>query len=92
MLMLEPKAPELADQLALIGKAERVDETALRRIAADARKLMRVDAATGHQLLGRVAALQWDIDAMRQHHRLSISLGDPVLDRCNSPARSPKRA
>ena len=79
----QSKAPELADQLELISRAEPVDEVALRRIAAGAAELMRVDAATGHDLLGRVAALRWDIDEMKRRYRLSVSLGDPVLNRCN---------
>ena len=44
---------------------------------------MSVDAAAGHELLGRVAALRWDVDEMKRRHRLSISLGNPVLSRCN---------
>lgn len=76
-------APDLADQLKLIGAADPVDEVALRRLALDAGKLMRADAASGHQLLGRVAALRWDVGEMQRRHRLSISLGDPVLSRCN---------
>lgn len=77
------KALELAEQLELISEAEPVDEVALHRIVAGAEKLMRVDAAAGHELLGRVAALRWDIDEMKRRHRLSVSLGDPVLSRCN---------
>ena len=74
---------ELAEQLELIGETDPVDEVALRRIVAGAEKLMGVDAAAGHGLLGRVAALRWDIDEMKRRHRLSVSLGNPVLSRCN---------
>ena len=79
----ETVAPGLAERLTLISATEPVDEVALRRFVADANKLMGADAATGHQLLGRVAALRWDIDEMKRRHRLSVSLGDPVLSRCN---------
>ena len=48
----KPKALELADQLERISEAEPVDEAALRRIVAGAGKLMPVDAAAGHELLG----------------------------------------
>ena len=77
------KALELAEQLELVGEAEPVDEVALHRIVAGAEKLIRVDAAAGHGLLGRVAALRWDIDEMKRRHRLAVSLGNPVLSRCN---------
>lgn len=73
----------LADRLTLISAADPVDEVALRRFVADANRLMSADAATGHQLLGRVAALRWDVHEMKRRHRLSVSLGDPVLSRCN---------
>lgn len=79
----EPVAPELADRLTLISAADPVDEVALRRFVADANRLMSADAATGHQLLGRVAALRWDVHEVKRRHRLSVSLGDPVLSRCN---------
>lgn len=76
-----PKASELADRVAQIGQDPVIDEFALRRIAADARKLMSTDAANAHAVLGRVAALQWDVDGLRRHSRSAISLGDPVLSR-----------
>lgn len=79
----KPKALELADQLERISEAEPVDEVAVRRIVAGASKLMPVDAAAGHELLGRVAALRWNIDEMKRRHLLSVSLGNPVLSRCN---------
>ena len=76
-----PKASELADRVAQIGQDAVINEFALRRIAADARKLMSTDAANAHAVLGRVAALQWDVDGMRRHYRSAISLGDPVRSR-----------
>lgn len=76
-----PKASELADRVAQIGQEAVIDEFALRRIAADARKLMPADAANAHAVLGRVAALQWDVEGLRRHYRSAISLGDPALSR-----------
>lgn len=58
-----------------------IDEFALGRIAADARKLMSTDAANAHAVLGRVAALQWDVDGLRRHYRAAISLSDSALNR-----------
>ena len=76
-----PKVSELADQVAQIGQNAVVDEFALRRISADARKLMSADAANAHAVLGRLAALQWNVDGLKRHYRSAISLGDPVLSR-----------
>jgi len=78
-----PKANELAGRVTQIGKDAVLDEFALRRIAADARKLISTDAAKAHDVLGQVAALQWDVSALRRHYRSAISLGDPVLSLCN---------
>ncbi len=74
-----PKANELADRVAQIGQDAVLDELALLRIATDTRKLMSTDAANAHDVLGRVAALRWDVDGLRRHYRSAISLGDPVL-------------
>ena len=76
-----PKTSELADRAAQIGQDAVINEVALQRIAADARRLMSTDAANAHAVLGRVAALQWEVDGLRQHYRSAISLGDPVLSR-----------
>ena len=54
---------------------------ALRRIAADARRLMPTDAANAHTVLGRVAALQWDVDGLRRHYRSALSLSDSAVNR-----------
>ena len=76
-----PKASELADRVAQISQDAVIDEIALRRIAAEASKLMSTDASNAHAVRGRVAALQWDVAGLRRHYRSAISLGDPVLSR-----------
>lgn len=78
-----PKTSELADRVAQMGEDAVIDEFALRRIAADARKLMSTDAAGAHTVLGQVAALQWNVVELERHFRSAISLGDPVLTRLN---------
>ena len=78
-----PKANELADRVAQMGQNAVIDEVALRRIAAEARKLLSVDAANAHGVLGRVAALRWNVVELKRHFDSAISLGDPVLSRCN---------
>lgn len=81
MLTAQPEASELADRVARIGKEPVIDEFALGQVAMDARKLMSTDAASAHAVLGRVAALRWDVDELRWRYRSAISLGDPVLGR-----------
>ncbi len=77
----KPRGAELAERLTLVSAADPVDEVALRRIVAETNKLMGADPAMGHALLGRVAALRWDIDEMKRRHRLAVPLGDPGLSR-----------
>ena len=76
-----PEASELADRVARMGEEPVIDEFALRQIAEDARRLMSVDAASAHAVLGQVAALRWDVAELKQHYRSAISLGDPVMSR-----------
>ena len=78
-----PKAHELAKRLARMASADAIDEFALRRIEADAQKLMRVDAAGGHLALARVAALRWEVDEMIRRHELAITLRDSAFTRCD---------
>ncbi len=81
-----PKTSDLADRVAQMGQDAVIDEFALRRIAADARKLMSTDAAGAHTVLGRVAALRWDVAELKRRYQSAISLGDPVLSRCDYSA------
>ena len=76
-----PKTSELADRVAQMGQDAVIDEFALRRIVADAGKLMSTDAANAHAVLGRVAALRWDVVELKRRYRSAISLGDPVSNR-----------
>ena len=76
-----PKADELADRVAQISQNAIIDEVTLQRIAADARRLLSIDAASAHSVLGRVAALQWNVVDLKRHFKSAISLGDPVLRR-----------
>lgn len=72
---------DLVDRVDRMGKEAVIDEFGLQQIAADACKLMPTDAASAHAVLGRVAALRWDVAELRRHYRSAISLGDPVLGR-----------
>ena len=78
-----PKARGLSKRLARMATADAIDEFALRRIEADAQKLMRVDAAGGHLALAKVAALRWEVDEMIRRHELAITLRDSAFTRCD---------
>ena len=78
-----PKAHALASRLARMATLEAIDEFALRRIEADAQKLMGVDAAGAHLVLARVAAFRWDFDEVTRRHELAIRLRDSAFTRCD---------
>lgn len=77
------KAHGLAKRLARMATADAIDEFALRRIEADAEKLMGTDAAGAHLALARVAALRWDFDEMTRRHELALTLRDSAFTRCD---------
>ena len=77
------KAHGLAKRLARLATADAIDEFALRRIEADAEKLMCTDVAGAHLALARVAALRWDIDEMIRRYELAVTLRDSVFARCD---------
>ena len=66
-----------------MATADAIDEFALRRIEADAEKLMLTDAAGAHLALAKVAALRWDVDEMTRRHELAITLRDSAFSRCD---------
>lgn len=76
-----PKATELANRVAELGRAPVVDELALRRIAADANRIASTDGANARVVLGRVAALQWNIVELKRQYELAISMNDSATNR-----------
>ena len=78
-----PKSHGLAKRLARMATTAAIDEFALRRIEADAEKLMGTDVAGAHLALARVAALRWDFDEMNRRHELAIRLRDTAFTRCD---------
>ena len=78
-----PKATELAERVAELGlgRAPVVDELALRRIAADAKRIASTDGANAGAVLGRVAALQWNIVELKRQYELAISMNDSATSR-----------
>lgn len=51
-----------------------VDEFSIRRLQHDAEALVKVDAAQGYMALGAIAALQNDVDSVRNWHEKSLRL------------------
>ena len=67
-----PKANDLVRQVAGIARSSVIDEVALRRIAREARALMKSDAAGAHAVLGTVAAIRGDEAATKKHYRIAL--------------------
>ena len=76
-----PKAAELAERVAELAKAPVVDELALRRIAADAKRTLPTDAVNARTVLGRVAALQWNVVELKRQYELAILMDDSATNR-----------
>lgn len=77
------KADELLAQLEAITHASVVNEVELLRIAGAANALMGADAAGAHSVLGGVAALRGDADAVRHHYRIAFQNDKAVTVRLN---------
>ena len=77
------KADELLAQLETVMHAPVLNEVELRRIARAADALMDIDAAGAHSLLGVVAALRGDADAVRRHYRIAVQNDKAVTVRLN---------
>lgn len=48
------------------------DELEMHRLERDANRLMKADPGKAHQLLGGIAAIRWDVDAMHSHHQTAL--------------------
>ena len=70
-------------QLETVAHAPVLNEIELRRIAKAADALMDADAAGAHSLLGGVAALRGDADAVRRHFRIAFQNDKSVTVRLN---------
>ncbi len=76
-----PKAAKLAERVAELGRIPVVDELALRRIAMDAERIVSTDGANARAVLGRVAALQWNIAELKRQYEVAISIDDSATIR-----------
>ncbi|MXY52391.1 MAG: hypothetical protein F4Y86_07685 [Gammaproteobacteria bacterium] len=77
------KADEFLTQLETVAHAPVLNEVELRRIARAADTLMDTDAAGAHSLLGGVAALRGDADAVHRHYRIAFQNDRAVTVRLN---------
>jgi len=68
------KGRELVDQAAEIARSPELDEVALQRIAAEARRLMASNAVGAHMVLGIVAAIRGDAALVRKHYEIALGL------------------
>ena len=85
------KAQELVKSLTTIADAEELDEWGIRRLEREARALMDADAVAAHIVLGGVAALEGDIAAVREHHRIALQLSGNSVEALRNGAASLSR-
>ena len=52
--------------------ADGANELTVRRLEQDARQLMSADVVGAHTVLGGVAALRWDAEAVHHHYRIAL--------------------
>ncbi len=70
----QPKSDELLNRVERLGRAVVLDELELRRIAAEARKLMDVDAAGANAVLGTLAAVDGDLAETKRRYGIVLNL------------------
>ena len=70
----QPKSDELLNRVERLGRAVVLDELELRRIAAEARMLMDVDAVGANAVLGTLAAVDGDLAETRRRYGIVLGL------------------
>ena len=68
----KPKANDLVAQLSELTKSSVVQELPMRRLRNQAQSLMDSDPAGAHTVFGGVAALEWDLEGVRNHFRIAL--------------------
>ena len=63
---------ELLRRVNSLSTRERLDELELERLKREARKLIAVNPAEGHSVLGAIAAVEWNQERATEHHRDAI--------------------
>ena len=85
------RAQELVKNLTTIADAEEPHEWRIRRLEREARALMDADAVAAHIVLGGVAALEGDVAAVREHHRIALQLSEGSVEALRNGAASLSR-
>ena len=70
----QPKSDELLNRVERLGRAVVLDELELRRIAAEAGKLMDVDAVGANAVLGTLAAVDGDLAETKRRYGIVLNL------------------
>jgi len=71
----KPAAQQWLLELGRMLQEEGVDELRLQRIRREAEKLKPVAPADAFEILGAVAALSWNLDALHENHSKAIQIG-----------------
>lgn len=66
------KASDLIDRLAGIASSAGADEMSVLRLRQEAQRLMTVDAAGAHTVLGGIESLRGNIEGIHDHYRIAL--------------------
>jgi hypothetical protein len=70
---------DLIEEIVRLQRIEKVDEVTLRRVKKDADKLEKVDRTTHFMLMGMIASLERDGEAVRRNFRAALALDHNVV-------------
>ena len=68
------KYNELVDVINTIAQQQPVDQVAVARVRAEAKRLLNSDPASAHVVLGILAGLEGKVDAVREHFRVALEV------------------
>lgn len=71
-------APALFARLSAVAASPAPNALEVARIRQEARRLISSHADSAHQILGAIAALEFNIGALHEHHRAAINLASGV--------------
>ena len=77
----KPITQSLFQRLSALALRVDRDEVTIAALKRDAAKLRKADIVDAEMVLGAIAALEWDVDGIREHYEkaLSLSHGDPSV-------------
>lgn len=74
MPLPQSKANELIEELNKLNRTEQKNPFALKQIKAEVEKLRKTDALSAYVILGMIACIERDVEAMIAHHKNAIQL------------------